>query len=197
MKIIKFAFHAATLAVLTAPGAWCAAIQFSPSPATGITGGAFTVDINASAVFDLYAIEFDVSWNPAVLAANSATEGSFLPLAGATFFDGGAIDNTAGTVSSLFDTLSSAIAGASGDGTIATLSFTALAPGDSTLHISNLLALDSSLNEIALDAPDGAVTISAAGAPTPEPSAWLLIGGALTLGALRRRSPTRRVLGRP
>jgi hypothetical protein len=190
MNIIKFAFHIAVLAVLTSPAASCAAILFSPSPATAIAGGSFTVDITASTVFDLYAIEFDVSWNPAVLQANSTMEGSFLPLAGATFFDGGSIDNTAGTISSLFDTLSSAIPGASGDGTIATLWFTALAPGDSTLYISNLLALDSSLNEISLDAPDGEVTISA-GAATPEPSAWLLIGFALALGAIKRKSLAR------
>jgi hypothetical protein len=83
-----------------------------------------------------------------VLSAQAVTEGDSLPLSGPTFFDGGTIDNSSGAISLIFDTLSSAVPGASGTGVLAHLSFTALAAGASTLQFANLIALDTMLNDV-------------------------------------------------
>jgi general secretion pathway protein D len=177
----------------------CCAGTISTSSVPAVIGTPLTVDVLANGVFDLYAFQFDLSWNPALLRAESVGEGPFLPLAGSTIFDGGTIDNTSGRVTLVFDTLSSAISGASGTGVLVSVSFTALAEGIWPLQFSNLLVLDSSLNDAGITATDGAVSIvSDPGVPAsgvPEPGTLTLMGvgvcGAMWL--LRRQaSPKRR-----
>jgi hypothetical protein len=173
MTIQKLLLQCAAIAMMAAPVSWCGVIQFSPSNTKIPVGASFTVDVTVDSVFDLYAIQFDLTYDPAVIAANSVTEGDFLLLAGATVFDGGTIDNTDGNISLIFDTLSSAISGSSGTGVLATFSFTALGGGDSPLQLANLTALDSSFNDVTLMPAAGLVSV------TPEPATWLLAAFAL------------------
>jgi hypothetical protein len=122
-----------------------------------------------------------------VLSAQAVTEGDSLPLSGPTFFDGGTIDNSS-AISLIFDTLSSAVPGASGTGVLAHLSFTALAEGTSTSQFANLIAHDSTLNDAGIGTAGATVTVGAPATDAPEPATWALVGLCLCGTVLRRHS---------
>ena len=62
-------------------------------------GDAFTLDISAEDIYDLAGWQFDVTFDPTVLAAVKVNEGDFLKTGGgATFFQKGIIDNTSGKI---------------------------------------------------------------------------------------------------
>ncbi len=144
------------------------------------------LSVDLSGITDLYAWQFTLNFDPGVLQASSVSEGAFLSTAGATFFAPGTIDNTAGTISFNGDSLLTAIAGASGSGTLLTISFNAIAAGSSALSFGDTLALDSQLNDIAVTWTNSSLVVTAV--PEPE-SALMLAAGMLLVGMrLRRRA---------
>jgi hypothetical protein len=143
-------------------------------PATVAQGSSFAVDVNISGAMDLFDFQLDLDFNPAVLAATSASEGPFLPGGGSTFFIPGTIDNIDGAVIFNADSLLSAISGATGDGTLLIFNFTALSPGTSPLTIENEILQDSLGNIIPDMTTAGSVTVAGASS-VPEPSASLLL----------------------
>ncbi len=151
-------------------------LSISPMSQTVQPGQSFSLDVSITDILDLYAFQFDLAFDPAILAAGSITEGSFLPTGGATFFIPGAIDNTGGTITFTADTLLSPIPGVNGDGTIAIVSFQALALGSSAITLSNVILLDSQSAEITASLTDGTVNVTA----IPEPSTWLLLATGFT-----------------
>ena len=65
-------------------------------------GDTFTVDISAEAAFDLAKWQLDIAFDPAALEATDVSEGDFLTMGGGTTsFQGGSIDNAAGTITGL------------------------------------------------------------------------------------------------
>ncbi len=119
---------------------------------------------------DLYAYQSELTFDPLAFALAGVTEGAFLSGAGSTFFDAGAIDNTTGTVSFIFNTLIGPGAGVAGTGDLAELTFN-VSPGfaaSDSFAITNFMALDSSLNVI--DVALRGITVSA----VPEPSTLAL-----------------------
>lgn len=162
-----------------------ALLSIQPANQTVSPGQTFSVDIVVSAAVDLFAYGFDLGFDPAVLAANSISEGPFLATGGATFFITGSIDNAAGLISANGNTLLTAIAGVNGGGVLAIVSFTALAPGSSALSPLGISLLDSSLSGIVTTTQAGEVTVGGTAA-VPEPSAWLLLGGGLLALGLAR-----------
>ncbi|HEY6185539.1 MAG TPA: cohesin domain-containing protein, partial [Terriglobales bacterium] len=74
-------------------------LSISPASSSITAGSAITLDVNISNVTDLYGFQFDLSFAPGILAANSVTEGAFLASGGSTFFLPGPIDNATGTIS--------------------------------------------------------------------------------------------------
>ena len=146
-------------------------------PSQGVRPGqSFSLDVHITGVTDLYAFQFDLAFNPAVLSAVSITEGAFLPGGGATFFIPGAIDNAGGTITFTADSLLGPPPGASGSGIFATIDFQALALGTSPVTLANVILLDSSLAEITPSTVDGSVTVTTA---MPEPSTSLLLATSL------------------
>lgn len=185
MKALRSCVTAGALAL----GLWCASVVpamalpvFSLSSSEA--GGFVRVAVSASGVTDLYAYQFSLNFDPAVLHAASVTEGPFLAMGGATFFDGGTTNNTAGQVSFIFDTLLSAVPGVTGNGVLAVISFSALQFHTFTsLSLSDVLALDSNLNVLP-------VTSTGLRLQVPEPSMLALLAMALvalTLVTKRRR----------
>lgn len=175
-----------TAALLSCFSGSAATISILPSSVSVAPGQIFTLDIAVSDVTDLYAFEFDLGFNPAVLSANGVTEGPFLATGGSTFFIEGAIDNTTGAISATGNSLLTAIAGVSGNGVLARASFTALAPGATNINLFGILLLDSSLSGIPVTNLGGTVTVDASG--TPEPATWtLLLAGLVLLHIGRRR----------
>jgi|ERR1017187_659961 general secretion pathway protein D len=146
-------------------------------------GTSFDLPVTISGTSDLYAFQFDVSYDPSILQLNSILEGSFLSSAGPTFFIPGTIDNTLGIATFTADALFGAT-GAAGTGTLATLDFQAVAGGVSALDLSNVILLDSNLNDISFTAQSGQAVVSA----VPEPdSIWLLASGISLCLFLRKR----------
>lgn len=149
--------------------AFGASISFEPTVSTVMPGQTFAVAINISGAADLYAFQFDLGFDPLVLAAITVEQGSLLPTGGATFFAPGAIDNINGSITSTADSLLGVIAGVTGSGSLATVHFQAAGSGSTQLSISNLVFLDSALNDVAVEAGAGVVNV------VPEPSTVLLM----------------------
>lgn len=140
----------------------------TPSAGQVGPGQQFTVAVNitgptvkgaASGATDVYAFQLDVSYPASLVRAKKVEEGTFLSGAGTAYFSAGEIDNGSGTVSHIFGTLVTAPAGASGSGTLATITFQAVAAGSPQITVSKITLLDSSLHPIVIDdTPDQVTT---------------------------------------
>lgn len=142
--------------------------------------GPVMVPVNIIGASDVYAFQFDLSFDASILTLLSISEGSFLPSAGSTIFVPGVIDNIAGTASGTADTLVGPIRGVSGSGELADFTFEAIRTGTATLAVSDVILLDSFLRPTA-----GTVTLNAF--PAPEPSGLPWVGGLVLTGMLWRK----------
>lgn len=167
-----------------------ATVSIDPSSETVGVGETFSLNVDIADVTDLYAFQFDMGFDPTLLAAASESEGSFL-FVGARFFFPGIIDNVGGAISGTADTLIGPVPGASTSGTprvLATLQFTALGLGMSPITLSNIVLLDSSLSDISFSSVDGSVTVGPAAVPEPRLIVVLFAGFlAITAFQARRR----------
>jgi hypothetical protein len=155
----------------------------TPNPV--VVGTPVSLSLLISDIADLFAFQFSLSYNPALLQLTSVSEGAFLATGGPTFFDGGTVNNTTGTVSFLFDSLIGAVPGVTGSGVLAQMQFTTVAAGVSALSFSDVLFLDSSSADITVLAPTGSVQVTA----VPEPASYGLFGlGFAGLLLARRRA---------
>jgi hypothetical protein len=160
------------------------ALTVVPTPSPVLVGSPLTVDLLVSGISDLYAYQFSLSYNPALLQLTSVTEGAFLAAGGPTFFDGGTVNNTTGTVSFLFDSLIGAVPGVTGSGVLASMQFTTVAVGASALTFADVLFLDASSSDITVLAQGATVQVSA----VPEPSHYALFAlGLAGLAAVAQR----------
>ena len=84
------------LALLVAPAS-ATTLSFAGDPAAVQVGETFTLDVLVAESTDLYAFQFDIAFDPAIIQADAVLEGGFLSAGGqATFFMPGSIDNIAG-----------------------------------------------------------------------------------------------------
>ena len=98
-------------------------------------GDTFTLDIRAEDVFDLAGWQFDIAFDPVALEAIDVSEGDFLKTdGGATFFQGGTIDNAAGKITGLSAARLSG-GGVSGTGTLLQVRFKAKSAGETELAL--------------------------------------------------------------
>jgi hypothetical protein len=129
----------------------------------------FTVDIDIASVDDLYGWEFKLYYNNTILSNSTVTEGTFLSNAGSTFFR--VLNNTDSYNAThgrfwVACTLTGDIAGASGSGTLATVTLTVDGPGGTTaleLVDTKLVGYEYSakkLVQMVHSTTDGSVTIS-------------------------------------
>ncbi len=100
-------------------------------------GDTFTFHISAEKVTDLAGWQFDLTFDPDVLEVVDVDEGSFLKRGGqTTFFQQGAINNTAGSIGGLSSALISKN-GITGTGTLLSVRFSAKAEGNSQIALHN------------------------------------------------------------
>jgi hypothetical protein len=155
-------------------------LSLSATPSLVLPGGSVVVDVTASGFADLYGYQFSLNFSPALFRATSVSEGPFLATGGATFFDGGSIDNTLGAISFVFDTLIGPGPGVTGSGVLSRISFNTLRGGIGNFSLSDVLALNSNLATIAVQTQSLAFAV-------PEPGVLALLCVAALALCLRRR----------
>ncbi len=149
------------------------------------------VGISVSNISDLYAFQFDLSFDPAVLSAQLVTEAGYF-LSNGVSFSPGAIDNTTGTISFIADTLSGSGPGFSGQTSLGTVTFMAVGPGIASVAPMNVVLLDGNLSEIPAAASGAQVNVSGA-TITPEPSSLISVGMIVLAIIVSRRTIKRRL----
>lgn len=183
----RTAAPALALAVLTtAATSALATPTFDLAGSSVAVGQPLHVTARAADIADLFGFQLTLNFDPSLVQFVSVDEGSFLRSGGSTFFDGGSPDNVAGTVSFVFDTLVGAINGVTGSGDLARFEFASIRPGLAAFTLSDVLAVDSSLNTIGVQ-----TRAAALGVPEPSTVAAVLLG-MLSLVAVRRRAPRSR-----
>jgi len=119
----------------------------------------FSVNITVVNVTDMYAWQFNITYNPAILEAVDVVEGPFLSRIRTSMMPAPSIESTAGWVYAGAAFMSWEGGGASGGGVLATASFRVKTAGVCSLHFSSetdLVGYDGSLPvSIPHDAVDG------------------------------------------
>ena len=132
---------------------------FSTAATRVKAGDTFTLQLKAENISNLAGWQGDMVFDPAVLKANSVSEGSFLKQnAGRTHFLEGTIDNTAGRITSIGAARLSE-GGVNGEGTLMTVTFTAVANGESRLALREFQAGSSSGEMIPSRPPNIMITV--------------------------------------
>ena len=161
------------------------ALSFTVDSATVNVNDTFFINLNVDIEgADLTSWQFDVSFNPILLQANTVTEGSFLSSFGTTLFTPDVIDNTTGLISLVATLFVDLPPNPNWSGVLASIEFTALQAGTSPLTASNVFlnGLDSGFTVTSgTVCVNGASACDAGGGTVPEPSTiWLLsLGGLL------------------
>jgi general secretion pathway protein D len=168
-------------------GAPAATIRIEPVSSVTAVGGTVDLTVQVTDVTDLYAFQFDLAFDPAVLSATLITEGAFLAGGGGTVFIPGTIDNALGTISFTAGTLLGPGPGVNGSGPLVGIQFEALSVGMSVLNLSNVVLLDSTSGDIAAGIENGSV-----GVVVPEPGSGWLISFPFVIGLLARRRRSNR-----
>ncbi len=166
----RSALLAATLGVFLA--ALALAPPSSAAATTGVTISAPSGGASPGAVFDatvtvtpsaaIAGMQFDLTFDAALVSATSVREGNLFNQSGAsTFFNSGTINNDAGTITGVFSAITSPGRTVSAQGTFATISFTAKSDtGDCPLALRNVIVGTASGTSVAVTVTSGSVTIA-------------------------------------
>jgi hypothetical protein len=186
----RYAPILAVLMVCCCLSGFASTISLLPTTSTVGLGTPVALNVSVAGLSDLYAFQFDITFSPAVLSAAAVTEGSLFSSIGVAFSPG-SIDNTAGAITFIGDSLSGPGPGISTDGTLATIMFNSIGAGTSAVDLSNVVLLDSALDNIS--ANSSGATINVTGVPEPSTRPLLVIAtGAISVAALRKRLRRRR-----
>ncbi|MES2355323.1 MAG: cohesin domain-containing protein [Pseudomonadota bacterium] len=196
---MKSKFAGWVLGALLAGPVHATVISIQPLDVTVAPGDTFSLNINVRDAIDLYAVHFDLRFNSTVMSAVSVFEGAELQSGGPTTFSSGVIDNAAGKISFISNSLIGAVPGVAGAGTLMSVQFHAFADDynvDSVVDFVNEVLLDSNLQEI----PHGSQPAVASVYIVPEPNSGALLFAGLGLGiftrCFRRRVVERGVVAR-
>ena len=125
-------------------------------------GAQFQVSISVVPNNDIAGMQFNLSFDPSLVTADSVAEGNLLSQDGAsTYFSPGMIDNNAGTITAVYGAITSPGQTVSTQGTLATITLTAgSAGGSSPLTLSNVVVGDIGGNSVSVNVINGSVTIN-------------------------------------
>jgi hypothetical protein len=117
-------------------------VKVDPSTQTIAAGTTFTISIPCVPNQAIKAFELQIAYNPSLLKANSVSKGTIFR-SYSTFFNDGTIDNTKGTITSIYDIILGT-GSTSSSGTLVTISFTAkTTTGTSAISLKNVGILNS------------------------------------------------------
>ena len=193
MKLWKNLIAAALLGACAQ--AWADPIlSFDTNGGQATLGSVQDYAVNIADASDLYTYQFSINYDARYLRALGVTEGGFLATGGGTLGGTGFIDDGAGTISFIYNTLYGGGPGVSGSGLLASIRFEAIGVGNAALSFTDVLLLGSSGDEFAFDAASAQIAVVSGVAEVPEPASMLLIGAGLAgVAALRRRGVAARV----
>jgi len=122
----------------------------------------FSVSILVQPNSPISGAQFNLSFNPALATINSITEGNLFNQNGAsTYFLGGTINNTAGTVSGVADAIIGAGKNVSASGSLAVINMTARTTGGtSALNVSNVILADANGQSVPVNTVNGQVVVN-------------------------------------
>jgi general secretion pathway protein D len=174
------------MAICGCVSAGATVIAVAPPSGNVSVGDVFTTSVNVDNISDLYAFQFDLTFDPSMISAISVLNGLFLSSPADGTFIPGAIDKSSGLVSATADFILGPGPGVTGDGTLAIFQFTALKVGMSLISVpsASVILLDSNLNDIPFTTSDGSVVVNPA-TGVPEPSTTFLTAFVLSLGVAR------------
>jgi Cohesin domain len=152
-------------------------------------GDVFAIPISITDAIELTSWQFDLSFSPSIIKANTVTEGPFLSESGTktTLFIPGVIDNVTGHITLVADSFADLPPGPSGSGVLADIEFQALAVGISPLTLSNVFL---NLSDSGFGMQNGLVTV------VPEPGTLTLVSVGLGVWMARRWRSSRRTQAR-
>ena len=141
-----------------------AEVSISPESQNVSCGETFTIDIVVSPEVAVAGSQFDLSFDPSLIAADDVEEGDFLNQNGAsTYFSSGTIDNEAGNIVGVAGAITTPGQTVSTEGIFATISFTAKEIEEevtSPLDLLNVIVGDIDGNAVLVSVHDGNVTIT-------------------------------------
>ena len=190
----KIFLSAAVLGLSFLPSAAHAGAVLSIGSVSVASGGSVLVPVQITGVNNLFAYQFDFTFLPSLASAGAVTEGPFLGGGGSTFFLSGTVDNAAGVVTGILDTLIGPFPGVSGSGVLAQIPLTGLSPGFSPMSLSNAVVLDADLADIPFTTADGTLTVTGTNSiPEPSSRSQALAGAVMIVcvGFAKRRSHSR------
>jgi len=150
-------------------------VYISPPSQTVNAGQTFTVNVFIEPAEAIAGAQFNLSFDPALLTANSVAEGNLLKQNGAlTVFGNGTINNSAGTITNVYGAIITAGATVSSPETLASISFTAkTSAGTSPVTLHNVVVGNATGGAVTINVTDGDVTINIPATPTPTPTPTL------------------------
>jgi hypothetical protein len=168
---VLLVFSLAVLIPGHAVAAGNAVVSVSVPTGTINQGQQFTVSINTVPNNAIAGMQFNLTFNPAVVTVNSITEGNLFKQGGAsTYFSAGNINNTAGTVTGVFGAITSPGQTVATAGTFATITMTAGSTGGSTsLTLSDVVVGDASSQPIPVSINNGTISVETSPGSTPPP----------------------------
>jgi hypothetical protein len=146
----------------TALAAGNAVVSVSVPTGTINPGQQFTVNINVVPNNPIAGMQFNLTFNSAVLTVNNIAEGNLLSQGGAsTYFNPGNINNAAGTVTGVFGAITSPGQTVATTGTFAIITMTAGSTGGtSALTLSNVIVGDINGNPVPVTVTNGTVSLN-------------------------------------
>jgi hypothetical protein len=142
-----------------------AIVKIDPASQTVDPGGTLSVMVRIENVVNLGAFQFELTYDPAYVAATSVALGPFLGSTGRSVGEVGPMYAT-GVVT--YGAYSFGVnPGPSGDGVLATITLQATTSvGTSALHLQNVLVTDTSGGSISANTEDGDVTVGVTQTPS-------------------------------
>jgi len=180
-----------TIAALSLPvGATAATISLQGPAGPVSAGSSFLVNVSVATAGgeNIWAYQFDILFDPAVLRFTDATDGTFLPVADLAFATLTWAPYTPGdgAITGISNSLSGSAPGVSGAGLLAQVQFLALAPSSlSFLAPFNTFLLNDSLDQLGGVTETGTQVQITAADSVPEPGTCALLGVGLAVAAIR------------